>query len=51
MEATFWDPPLDLAELESQPGVVTWTSPPLAHGVTIHGWPHVELFAATDGDD
>jgi len=51
VEATFWEPPLDLAELESQPGVVTWTSPPLEQGVTIHGWPHVELFAASDGDD
>lgn len=51
VEATFWEPPLDLAELESQPGVVTWTSAPLEEGVTIHGWPHVELFAATDGDD
>ena len=51
VEATFWEPPLDLAELEAQPGVVTWTSPPLKQAVTIHGWPHVELFASTDGDD
>jgi putative CocE/NonD family hydrolase len=46
-----WEPPLDLAELESQEGVVTWTSQPLEEDLTVHGWGEVELWAATDGDD
>jgi uncharacterized protein len=45
------EPPLDLAELESQPGVLTWTTEPLASDLTVHGWGELELWAATDGDD
>jgi putative CocE/NonD family hydrolase len=45
------EPPLDLAELEAQPGVVTWTSEPVSIGLTVHGWGELELWAATDGDD
>lgn len=43
--------PLDLAGLESQPGVVVWTSPPLEEGMTVRGWGEVELYAATDRED
>jgi uncharacterized protein len=46
-----WEPPLDLRELESQAGVVTWSSAPLEHGVTVHGWGELELFASTDCED
>jgi putative CocE/NonD family hydrolase len=46
-----WQPPLDLGELESQDGVVTWTSAPLTEPLTLHGWGCLELFASTDGDD
>jgi putative CocE/NonD family hydrolase len=45
------EPPLDLADLESHPGVVTWTSAPLERDLTVHGWSAVELWVATDGDD
>jgi putative CocE/NonD family hydrolase len=46
-----WQPPLDLGELESQDGVVSWTSAPLAEPLTVHGWGSLEIFASTDGDD
>lgn len=46
-----WEPPLDLADLESQDGVVTWTTEPLDDDLTLHGWAHLDLYAATDGDD
>jgi putative CocE/NonD family hydrolase len=46
-----WEPPLQLGELEAQPGVVTWTSDPLDERLTVHGWSSVELWAATDGED
>lgn len=45
------EPDLDLAELEAQPGVVSWTSQPFADAVTIRGWGEVELWASTDGED
>jgi hypothetical protein len=48
---TPWEPPLDLGEMESQPGVVTWTGEPLAAAVTAHGWGELELYAETDCDD
>ena len=48
---TFWEPPLDLAELEAQDGVVTWTSSPLERPLTFRGWGGLELWAATDGED
>ncbi len=44
-------PPIDLGELESQEGVVTWTSAPLERDLTVHGWSELELWAATDGED
>lgn len=45
------EPDLDLAELEAQPGVVSWTSQPFEAAVTIRGWGEVELWASTDGED
>ena len=45
------EPDLDLATLEVQPGVVSWTSSALERAVTIAGWAQVRLHAATDGDD
>jgi putative CocE/NonD family hydrolase len=49
--AEFWELPLDLGELESQDGVLTWTSAPLERPLTVHGWGELDLFAATDGED
>jgi putative CocE/NonD family hydrolase len=46
-----WEPPLELNDLESQPGVVRWTGDPLPRDVTVHGWVSLELWASTDGDD
>jgi putative CocE/NonD family hydrolase len=46
-----WEPPLDLRELESHSGVLTWSTAPLEQGVTMHGWGELELFAATDCED
>jgi putative CocE/NonD family hydrolase len=51
VRAPLWEPPLDLAELESQAGVLKWTSDPLDQDVLVHGWVTVDLWAATDGDD
>ncbi|WP_026877118.1 CocE/NonD family hydrolase [Jiangella gansuensis] len=45
------EPDLDLAELEAQPGVVSWTSAPFDDPVTIRGWGEAELWASTDGED
>jgi uncharacterized protein len=46
-----WNPPLDLAGLEAQPGVLSWTGSPLEQPLTVRGWGEVELWAATDGED
>jgi uncharacterized protein len=46
-----WESPLDLAELEAQPGAVIWTSAPLVEDATVHGWGELELWATTDGED
>jgi putative CocE/NonD family hydrolase len=45
------EPPLDLAGLEAQAGVVTWTSDVLAEDLAVHGWGELELWAATDRED
>jgi putative CocE/NonD family hydrolase len=45
------EPPLDLGELETQAGVLTFTSEPFSVAMTVHGWGELELWAATDGDD
>lgn len=46
-----WETPLELNDLGSQDGVVTWTTEPLAADLTVHGWGELELWAATDGDE
>lgn len=51
IHAPIWEPPLDLNGLESQNGVITWTSEPLAGPLTVRGWGEAELYAATDGED
>ena len=51
VEALPWEPPLDLAELEAQDGVLAWTSEPLATDLTVRGWGEVELWAASDRED
>jgi putative CocE/NonD family hydrolase len=51
VRAPLWEPPLDLAELESQAGVLRWTSDALAEDAVVHGWVTADLWAATDGDD
>ena len=47
----FWEPPLDLAELEAQAGTIGWTGEPLAADVTVRGWGEVELWAESDRED
>ncbi|HEU4598166.1 MAG TPA: CocE/NonD family hydrolase, partial [Solirubrobacterales bacterium] len=46
-----WEPPIHLAGLEAQEGVVTWTSEPLEERLTVRGWGETVLWAATDGED
>jgi putative CocE/NonD family hydrolase len=45
------EPPLDLRELEEQPGVLNWTTEPLDEDLTVRGWGELVLWAATDGED
>jgi uncharacterized protein len=45
------DVPLDQTEVEGRPDVVVYTSEPLREEVAISGWPRLELYASTDGDD
>jgi putative CocE/NonD family hydrolase len=46
-----WEPPLDLAELEAQKGVVTWTGDALDHDLVVHGWSKLEIWAVSDCED
>ncbi len=46
-----WEPPLQLNDLESQPGVVSWTGEALADRILVHGWSFLDLWASTDGED
>lgn len=46
-----WEPPLDLAELEAQSGVVSWTSEVLDLDFTIHGWGSLDIWASSCCDD
>lgn len=48
---SFDEPPLDQAYAEGRPDVLGYTSPVLAEECVISGWPHLELFADSDGDD
>ena len=45
------DVPLDQTAVEARPDVLTWTSEPLTEELVVSGWPKLELFAASDGDD
>ena len=45
------DVPLDQTEVEARPDVITYTSEPLTEELVISGWPHLELYAASDWDD
>jgi uncharacterized protein len=46
-----WEPPLDLGELEAQPGVVSWTGEALDADLTVRGWGALDLWAASDCED
>jgi uncharacterized protein len=46
-----WEPPLDLAELEAQEGVLSWTGDSLGRDLTVRGWGTLDLWAVTDGED
>jgi putative CocE/NonD family hydrolase len=46
-----WEPPLDLAGLEAQEGIASWTGEPLAEEVAAHGWGQLELHVASDRED
>lgn len=46
-----WEPPLDLAELEAQEGVVSWTGEALDQDLTVHGWGALDLWATSDCED
>jgi putative CocE/NonD family hydrolase len=47
----FEDVPLDQGPVEARPDVIAYTSEPLTEELTVSGWPHLELFASSDGDD
>ncbi|HEU5423066.1 MAG TPA: CocE/NonD family hydrolase [Nitrolancea sp.] len=47
----FEDPPLDQSAVEARTDVLVYTSEPLTETLVISGWPHLELFASSDGDD
>jgi uncharacterized protein len=43
--------PLDQTAVETRPDVIAYTSELLTEEFVISGWPHLDLFAASDGDD
>ena len=47
----FEDVPLDQTASEARDDVLCYTSEPVTEAVTVSGWPAVELYAASDGDD
>src|SRR5271165_7573153 len=47
----FEDIALDQTENEARPDVLCYTSAPLGQALTVSGWPSLELFASSDGDD
>jgi putative CocE/NonD family hydrolase len=51
VDALPWEPPLNLAPLEAQDGVLIWTSDPLPADLTVRGWGEVEIHAASDRED
>jgi len=48
---SFDEPPLDQAYVERRGDVLVYTSAPLTDEVAVAGWPHLDLWAETDGDD
>jgi len=47
----FEDVPLDQSQNEARPDILCYTSEPVTAPVTVSGWPRLEMFAASDGDD
>ena len=45
------DVPLDQTAIERRPDVIAYTGPILDRRLVVSGWPHLELFASSDGDD
>ena len=45
------DIPLDQGPVEARADVVAYTSAPLTEELAVSGWPHLELYASSDGDD
>ena len=45
------DVPLDQGPVEARPDVIAYTSVELTDELVVSGWPHLELYAASDGDD
>ncbi len=48
---TMDDAPIVMNEVEDRADVLVYTSAPLVRELEISGWPHLELFAASDCDD
>jgi uncharacterized protein len=47
----FEDVPLDQTGNEARDDVLCYTSEPVTEAVTVSGWPSVELYGCSDGDD
>jgi putative CocE/NonD family hydrolase len=45
------DVPLDQGPVEARPDVIAYTSAELTEAFVVSGWPHLELYAASDCDD
>jgi uncharacterized protein len=45
------DVPLDQGPVEARPDVIAYTSAVLTEAFVVSGWPHLELYAASDCDD
>jgi uncharacterized protein len=45
------DVPLEQTQNESRADVLCFTSEPVAEAVTVSGWPSLEFYGCTDGDD
>ncbi|HLX51918.1 MAG TPA: CocE/NonD family hydrolase [Streptosporangiaceae bacterium] len=47
----FEDVPLEQTRTEARGDVLCYTSDPVTEPVTVSGWPHLVMFASSDGDD
>jgi len=47
----FEDVPLEQTAAEARDDVLCYTSEPLTEAITVSGWPSVELYGSSDGDD